>query len=38
MKAKDSQEISRAMLATCFHAGILLVLLFDTEDGGDIFL
>jgi hypothetical protein len=25
------------MLATCFHAGILLV-LFDPEDGGDMFL
>jgi hypothetical protein len=25
-------------LATCFHAGILLRLFFETEDGGDIFL
>jgi hypothetical protein len=24
-------------LATCFHAGILLVLFFDPEDGGDSF-
>jgi hypothetical protein len=26
------------MLATCFHAGFLLGLFFDPEDGGDIFL
>jgi hypothetical protein len=25
------------MLATCFHAGFLLDLLFDPEDGGDMF-
>jgi hypothetical protein len=27
-----------ALLATCFHAGFLLGLFFDPEDGGDIFL
>jgi hypothetical protein len=25
-------------LATCFHAGFLLGLFFDREDGGDMFL
>jgi hypothetical protein len=25
-------------LATCFHAGFLLGLFFDPEDGGDMFL
>jgi hypothetical protein len=25
-------------LATCFHAGVLLGLFFDDEDGGDKFL
>jgi hypothetical protein len=29
---------SRALLANCFHAGFLLGLCFDPEDGGDIFL
>jgi hypothetical protein len=28
----------RAVLLTCFHAGILLGLFFDPEDGGDMFL
>jgi hypothetical protein len=27
-----------ALLSTCFHAGFLLGLFFDSEDGGDIFL
>jgi hypothetical protein len=27
-----------ALPATCFHAGFLLGLFFDPEDGGDIFL
>jgi hypothetical protein len=27
-----------ALPATCFHAGILLGLFFDPEDGGDMFL
>jgi hypothetical protein len=26
------------LLATCFHADILLSLFFDHEDGGDMFL
>jgi hypothetical protein len=26
------------LLATCFHAGFLLGLFFDPEDGNDIFL
>jgi hypothetical protein len=26
------------LLATCFHAGFLLGLFFDPEDGGDMFL
>jgi hypothetical protein len=26
------------MLATCFHAGILLGLFFNPEDGDDMFL
>jgi hypothetical protein len=27
-----------ALLANCFHAGFLLGLFFNPEDGGDIFL
>jgi hypothetical protein len=27
-----------ALLATCFHAGVVLDLFFDLEDGGDIFI
>jgi hypothetical protein len=34
----SKNKLSRALLATCFHAGFLLVLLFDLEDGGDMFL
>jgi hypothetical protein len=30
--------ISRALLATCFHSGILLGLFFVPENGGDMFL
>jgi hypothetical protein len=33
------RKISRAaVLATCFHAGFLLDIFFDPEDGGDMFL
>jgi hypothetical protein len=33
-----SQVASRVQYATCFHAGFLLGLLFDPEDGRDMFL
>jgi hypothetical protein len=29
---------SRALIVTCLHAGFLLSLLFNPEDGGDMFL
>jgi hypothetical protein len=33
------QEIKKARsIATCCHAGFLLGLFFDPEDGGDMFL
>jgi hypothetical protein len=31
-------QANRAPLATCFHAGFLLGLFFDPEDGGDMLL
>jgi hypothetical protein len=34
----EEHVASRALLATCFHAGFLLGLFFDPEDGGDMFL
>jgi hypothetical protein len=33
-----AQDLSKALLATCFHADFLLGLSFDPEDGGDMFL
>jgi hypothetical protein len=36
---KVPNDISRAVvLANCFHAGSLFGLLFDSEDGSDMFL
>jgi hypothetical protein len=35
---KNSGNLSRALLPTCFDAGILLGLFFAPEDGGNIFL
>jgi hypothetical protein len=37
-KQETSVKASRAMLATCFHAGFLLGLLFDPDNGGDMFV
>jgi hypothetical protein len=34
---RDFDFVPITWLATCFHTGILLI-LFDTEDGGDMFL
>jgi hypothetical protein len=34
----QGRKISRALLATCFHAGFLLCSFYDLEDGGDMFL
>jgi hypothetical protein len=36
--ASRKQAARRALLATCIHADLLLGLLFDPEDGSDIFL
>jgi hypothetical protein len=38
MSTDISEEEGRALLATCFHAGFLLGLFFESEDGGDVFL
>jgi hypothetical protein len=35
---KDNRRFRGALLATCFHAGFLLGLFFNPEDGGDMFL
>jgi hypothetical protein len=32
------KQVALSLLATCFHVGFLLVLFFDPEDGGDMFL
>jgi hypothetical protein len=34
----DVTVLNFDLLATCFHAGLLLGLFFDPEDGGDMFL
>jgi hypothetical protein len=34
----DITPFSPLLLSTCFYAGFLLVLFFDPEDGGDMFL
>jgi hypothetical protein len=36
--ANEHRVLSSAVLSACFHAGFLLVLIFDPENGGDIFL
>jgi hypothetical protein len=36
--SKNKPNKESAVLATCFHAGFLLVFFFEPEDGGDIFL
>jgi hypothetical protein len=37
-KFHELQQMTGTRLATCFHAGFLLGLFFDPEDGGDMFL
>jgi hypothetical protein len=37
-KSIDVSEEHVALLATCFHAGFLLGLFFEPENGGDMFL
>jgi hypothetical protein len=36
--SSESNNKPSKELATCFHAGFLLNLFFDPEDGGNIFL
>jgi hypothetical protein len=35
---KHEKEISQVTTATCFHAGFLLGLVFNPENGGDMFI
>jgi hypothetical protein len=35
---KKATDFSEEHIATCFHAGFLLGLFFDTENGGEMFL
>jgi hypothetical protein len=35
---KDDDEDNKVLLATCIHAGFLLGLFFDPEDGSDMLL
>jgi hypothetical protein len=37
-RRRSRERSQRILLATCFHAGFLLGLFFDPEDGGDMFL
>jgi hypothetical protein len=37
-QARNRRKISLALLATCVHAGFLLGLYIDPEDGGDMFI
>jgi hypothetical protein len=36
--SRSKNKTNRALLSTCIHPGFLLDLLFNPEDGGDIFL
>jgi hypothetical protein len=38
LQAQRKSRPRNQLLATCFHAGFLLGLFFDPEDGGDMFL
>jgi hypothetical protein len=35
-QARNQRESKQSHLATCFHAGFLLGLFFDPDDGGDM--
>jgi hypothetical protein len=38
LNRRFGEHIESALLATCFHACFLLVLFFNSENGGDMFL
>jgi hypothetical protein len=38
LESKNKPNKKSAELATCFHAGLLLGLFFELEDGDDMFL